>query len=285
MSKATNAGTACPSCGTVSRGKFCAECGAALQGVACASCQAPLTPGAKFCHACGAQAGGAGAVGGTSRARGAAAAAPAPQPRSVLPWAIGIIAVLALVIVVAVQQRDGAPTTMGANTSLGGGAGAVGGNPFEVPAGGGGAVRAPDISSMSPRERADRLYDRVMRLASEGKSDSASFFATMASQAYELLGPLDDDLKYDHGRMSEMAGDLASAQKEADAILANNPDHLLGLILSARVAQLKNDKAGYAKFMKKMAAVEKTERAKSIEEYTRHQGDIDAALQEARTLK
>ena len=247
MSKASNAGTSCPSCGTVSRGKFCAECGAALQGVTCASCQAPLTPGAKFCHSCGAQAGGSGGVG-APRARGAAAAAETPQSRSVLPWAIGIVAVLGLVIVIAVQQRDGAPTTMGANTSLdgSGAAGGAGGaaNPFDIPAGGGGAVRAPDISSMSPRERADRLYDRVMRLASEGKGDSASFFATMASQAYELLGPLDDDLKYDHGRMSEMAGDLATAQKEADAILANNPDHLLGLILSARVAQLKNDKAG-----------------------------------------
>lgn len=272
----------------MSRGKFCAECGAALQGVTCASCQAPITPGAKFCHNCGAQAGRSGGAA-APRARGGAATAEAPPPRSVLPWAIGVLAVLGLVIVIAVQQRDAAPTTMGANTSLDGSGAAGGaggaGNPFAAPAGGSGAIRAPDISSMSPRERADRLYDRVMRLASEGKSDSASFFATMASQAYELLGPLDDDLKYDHGRMSEMAGDLASAQKEADAILANNPDHLLGLILSARVAQLKNDKAGYGKFMKKLVAAEKTERAKSIEEYTRHQGDIDAALQEARTIK
>lgn len=286
MSKASNAGTACPSCGTVSRGKFCAECGAALQGVSCASCQAPLTPGARFCHNCGAAAGAAGGAASTPVAARGRGAAPEPQSRSILPWAVGIIAVLALVIVVAVQQRDAAPTDVGPNVSLGaadGGAAPVA--PFAGGGGGAGAVRAPDISSMSPRERADRLYDRVMRLASEGKSDSASFFATMASQAYEMLGPLDDDLKYDHGRMSEMAGDLATAQKEADAILANNPDHLLGLILNARVAQLKNDKAGYAKFLKKVVAVEKTERAKAIEEYTRHQGDIDAALQEAKSIK
>lgn len=289
MSKASNAGSSCPSCGTVSRGKFCAECGAALLGVSCASCQAPLTPGARFCHNCGAQAGAAGSAaaspaGAGARARASAAAAPATPSRSILPWAVGIVAVLALVIVIAVQQRDAAPTNVGPDVSLGAGGGAGGGAPFAGGAGGAG-VRAPDISSMSPRERADRLYDRVMRLASEGKGDSASFFATMASQAYELLGPLDDDLKYDHGRMSEMAGDLATAQKEADAILANNPDHLLGLILSARVAQLKNDKAGYAKFLKKVVAAEKTERAKSIEEYTRHQGDIDAALQEAKSIK
>ena len=145
-------------------------------------------------------------------------------------------------------------------------------------------MRAPDISSMSPRERADRLYDRVMRLASEGKGDSASFFATMAAQAYELLGPLDNDLKYDYGRMSEMAGNLDEAQKQSAAILASNPDHLLGLILAARVAQLKNDEATRARHFKRLLAVEKTEQAKSIEEYQRHKGDIDAAIEEAKSV-
>lgn len=282
MSKASNAGTTCPSCGTSSRGKFCAECGAALQGVSCANCHAPLTPGARFCHDCGAAAGAASGAPRAAAATGGATHASGAPSRSILPWAVGIVAVLALVIVVAVQQRDVAPSAdASVNVPLDGGAG--GGAPF---AGGGGAgVRAPDISSMSPRERADRLYDRVMRLASEGKGDSASFFATMASQAYELLGTLDDDLKYDHGRMAEMAGDLATAQKEAEAILANNPDHLLGLILSARVAELKNDSATRAKMYKKLLAVEKTEQAKAVEEYTRHKGDIDAAIGEARTLK
>ncbi|ODT05009.1 MAG: hypothetical protein ABS52_02320 [Gemmatimonadetes bacterium SCN 70-22] len=186
-----------------------------------------------------------------------------------------MVAVLALVIAVAVQQRDSsAPAAMGANIPLDGSA------PFA----GAGAMRAPDISSMSPRERADRLYDRVMRLASEGKSDSASFFATMAAQAYELLGPLDNDLKYDFGRMSEMAGNLAEAEKQSAAILESNPDHLLGLILAARVAQLKNDEAARLRFYRKLLAVEKTEQAKSIEEYQRHKGDIDAAIEEAKSL-
>jgi hypothetical protein len=192
---------------------------------------------------------------------------------------LGIAAVLAVVIAVAVQQRGETPTPgIGANVPLDGGAG---GAPFA--GGAGGAMRAPDISSMSPRERADRLYDRVMRLASEGKGDSASFFATMAAQAYEMVGPLDNDLKYDYGRMSEMAGNLPEAQRQADAILADNPDHLLGLILAARVAQLKNDAATEGRMYKKLLAVATVEQAKSIEEYARHQGDIDAALTEARS--
>ncbi|HXI97884.1 MAG TPA: hypothetical protein VNG73_03005, partial [Gemmatimonadaceae bacterium] len=43
-----------------------------------------------------------------------------------------------------------------------------------------GGVRAPDISSLSPQERADRLYNRVMLLATQGKVDSVQFFAPMA---------------------------------------------------------------------------------------------------------
>jgi len=287
MSKASNSGVTCPSCGATSSGKFCSECGAALLGVACSSCDAPLTPGAKFCHNCGAPAGAAGGAS-VARAPSRAANAPgaradAPPPRSVLPWAIGILAILALVIAVAVQQSGGntAAAGMGANVPLDG----SGGAPFAGGAGGGGAMRAPDISSMSPRERADRLYDRVMRLASEGKTDSASFFATMAAQAYEMLGPLDNDLKYDYGRMAEMAGNLPQAKEQADAILASNPDHLLGIILSAQVAQLQNDNATRDKLYKKLLSVEQVEQAKSIEEYTRHKGDIDAAIAEARSVK
>ncbi|HMI56212.1 MAG TPA: hypothetical protein VK494_08500, partial [Gemmatimonadaceae bacterium] len=41
-------------------------------------------------------------------------------------------------------------------------------------------ARAPDISGLTPQERADRLYNRVMLLASQGKIDSVAFFAPMA---------------------------------------------------------------------------------------------------------
>src|SRR5205807_8853859 len=48
----------------------------------------------------------------------------------------------------------------------------------------------PDISQMSPEERATRLYNRVMILHSQGKADSAEFFLPMALQAYAMLPAL-----------------------------------------------------------------------------------------------
>ena len=149
----------------------------------------------------------------------------------------------------------------------------------------GAAGAAPDISSMTPRERADRLYDRMMRMSSENKRDSVAFFAPMALAAYEALGPLDSDLRYDMGRVAEVSGNLDVARAQADSILAQNSDHLLGLILAQRVAQQEGDSKAADRYAARLVAVTPSELKKNLEEYTRHKGDIDVALEEARSKK
>ncbi|HTI44454.1 MAG TPA: hypothetical protein VL693_21650, partial [Vicinamibacterales bacterium] len=54
--------------------------------------------------------------------------------------------------------------------------------PFAGGAGeaGGAGGQPPDISQMSPEERANRLFNRVMILAESGKQDSVQFFMPMA---------------------------------------------------------------------------------------------------------
>jgi hypothetical protein len=142
--------------------------------------------------------------------------------------------------------------------------------------------RAPDISSMSTEERADRLFNRVMLLDSLGKSDSVLFFAPMAIEAYRLLAPLTLDQRYDMGRIAEVAGALPLASAQADTILLENPNHLLGLVLGARTATLSKDAAARRRYETKLLDVEKSEVAKKLPEYSRHQGDIVKALVSAR---
>jgi hypothetical protein len=143
-------------------------------------------------------------------------------------------------------------------------------------------IRAPDISSLSPQERADRLYNRVMLLATQGKLDSVQFFAPMALTSYQLLSPLNADQRYDMGRIGEVAGALPLAKAQADSILRENPNHLLGLILEARLALLAGDTTQLHSYERRLIAAEKGELAKKREEYTRHADDITSALQQAR---
>ena len=145
-----------------------------------------------------------------------------------------------------------------------------------------GGIRAPDISSLSPQERADRLYNRVMLLATEGKIDSVQFFAPMALTSYHMLSPLNADQRYDMGRIGEVAGALPLAKAQADSILRENPNHLLGLILEARLAVLAGDSAQLHAYERRLVAAEKGELAKNRDEYIRHKDDISNALQQAR---
>lgn len=244
----------CAACGAAATGKFCANCGAPLQGATCATCRAPLTPGAGFCHRCGSPAGL-----GSERPSGFGNA---------LPWAVAGIALLAL-IALAAGQRFGRPSVTDAAPPAGMGA---------LPAG----SRAPDISSLSPAERAERLYDRIMGAAERGRVDSVRFFMPMALQAYASLGALSVDQRYDLGRLAEVAGNAPLATAQADTILRQHPQHLLGLVLAARASRLRGDEPGARLYLRQLAGAQRTERAKQLPEYLLHQNDIDQALTEQR---
>lgn len=247
----------CPSCRASASGKYCTECGAPVQGASCPACRASLTPGARFCHRCGTP-------------TGAARATPVPEGPSgvgnALPWAVAAIALLALIALAAGQRFGRAPGSAGMAT------------PTAASLAGGASPRAPDISSMTPVERAERLYDRVMSLAERGRADSVQFFIPMAFQAYEAIGPLTTDQRYDLGRLAEVGGHASIAAAQADTILRTEPRHLLGLLLAARAANLRNDRPAARRYLEQLALAAPAERARQLPEYLLHQTDIDVAL-------
>src|SRR5438309_501913 len=137
-------------------------------------------------------------------------------------------------------------------------------------------IPPPDISQMSPEERATRLYNRVMLLHTQGKADSAEFFLPMALQAYAMLPALDVDARYHIGVLDLSRGDAAGALAQADTIRRAVPTHLFGFMLRARALDLKRDAAGarraYADFLKNEAA----ERTRQRPEYGEHAENLDA---------
>lgn len=252
----------CPSCGASASGRFCSECGAVVREAACGNCGTALSPGAKFCHDCGAPAGSGRAI----TRRPARTREEQPIARNNLPWIAGGLAFVTLAVIFAAQRAGQTPISA----------------PPPPAAGGAGAV---DIASMTPQERASRLFDRIMRLSEEGKRDSVALFASMAVPVFESLGPLDADGRYDFGRIAQVSGNLDLAQAQADSILQQSPTHLLGLILAAAVADARGDNSARAGFERRLLAAESAERARALEEYTRHERDIDAALGAARSRR
>lgn len=157
--QAADSSAICPSCGAAAHGRYCANCGAPLAGATCPSCSADLSPGAKFCHRCGNPAGAA-PLGGSKT--------------NSLPWIVAALAFLALFAMAAgrgFSARRGSTIDGSQNALPQAGLDDRGPQPDDQSAG----VRAPDISSLSPQERADRLYNRVMLLATQGKTDSVQF--------------------------------------------------------------------------------------------------------------
>ncbi|HET7551373.1 MAG TPA: hypothetical protein VFK04_08780 [Gemmatimonadaceae bacterium] len=192
------------------------------------------------------------------------------------------IALLALIALLAGQRFNGARAAQPEAASAS--AGAVG--PAAGGTGGAGVgvapVRAPDISQMSPRERADRLYDRVMRLSEEGKQDSVNLFAQMGISAYQMLPEQDADSRYDMGRIAEVAGAVPLARAQADSILAADPNHLLGLILAISTARATGDSASARSFEAKLLSAQSSELARNLPEYQRHEREIAAAVDAAK---
>ncbi len=124
---------------------------------------------------------------------------------------------------------------------------------------------------MTPREAADRLYNRIMTANEAGDTAQVNFFAPMALQAYANLGgELDADARLHLGLVQLAIGATVPAAAEGDTILQKVPNHLFGWLLKARAAEAQGNaaqaKRAYQAFMKNYDA----ELAKKRPEYQEH---------------
>ncbi len=246
----------------------------------CAACGAQLTPGARFCHRCGQTVGDPVVTPGGSAPASAAASRGASQNQT-LPWAVAAIALLALIALVAGQRFNRKPPANPPVASAAAGSGPFVTDPSsalsaERP------VRAPDISAMSPDERALRLFNRVVSLAEQGKRDSVQFFAPMALMSFQSLPTPTLLQRFELGRIAELADVKEIATAQADTILQSSPTHLLGLTLASTAAKMRGDAKAQTDFDRKLIAAATAERTKNLPEYQVTQIDLDSALARAR---
>ncbi|UCD23843.1 MAG: zinc ribbon domain-containing protein [Gemmatimonadota bacterium] len=241
----------CPKCGKSASGKFCTHCGAPLTEGICAGCNSPLSPGASFCHSCGAAAGSAPAKpGGTTFP---------------LPWAVALGAVVVVVIVLAVRFTSPQPVQTNAVPQ------------GPAPSG------APDISTMTPRQQADRLFDMIMSAAEAGDTGRVAFHTDMAIQAYSMLGELDGDARYHVGLIHIVRGETDEALAEAEALQAAVPDHLLAHLLRGEAARVIGDSASLQNIYREFLSDYDREIAIARPEYEMHRNSIESFLADARS--
>ena len=241
----TDATCFCPTCGSASAGgNFCNTCGAPLTARSCRACEAPLDARARFCHKCGEPVGGV-----------------VPRHSERVAWWVAGIACVAFAGSIAWYVVKDAPTPV---------------TPDMANVGSGGlATQAPDISQMTPRERFDRLFDRVTRATESGDTTQVQQFVPMALGAYAMLDTVDVDARFHAAVLHFTVGDLDAALALADTIQAAAPTHLFAPLLRGSVALAQNDSTlllqSYREFLANYGAEMQARR----EEYLDHQQVID----------
>ena len=105
----------------------------------------------------------------------------------------------------------------------------------------------PDISNMTPKERYDRLYNRVMRAAESGDQATVDRFTPMTVMAYQQLDSVDADARFHMAMLLLHTGQAPGAKAEADSILKFSPGHLFGYMIQGAVARWDKDAAALKK--------------------------------------
>jgi len=141
----------------------------------------------------------------------------------------------------------------------------------------------PDLASMSPREAADRLFNRVMAAGEHGDTAEALRFTPMALQAYNNLGTLDNDARYHVALLHMTADDFKSARVQVDKLRQSVPKHLLGFMLEQQIAERGGKKDDTARAYKAFLSAYAVEIAAGRAEYQDHMNTIESFRKAAQT--
>jgi len=148
-------------------------------------------------------------------------------------------------------------------------------------AGASGPGRAPDISSLSPRERFDRLFNRIMQAAEQGDSVQVAQFTPMALGAYDQLDTRDVDARYHAAVIHLQSGDLGAAAALADTILTESPGHLFGYVIRGTAARIQGNRAAEVGAQREFLTHYQSEMDKKRVEYLEHAPVLQEFKQQA----
>ncbi len=251
----------CTQCGTEASGRFCASCGATLGELNCPGCDAALPKGTRFCTSCGTP----------------AATGPRPSPDTTASpgsaalgwWVAGGLLVILLsaggVFLLSDVGSSGGSANAGQGAALG-------------------PAPQVNLAGMTPREAADRLFDRIMRAVSRGDAEEVVNFLPMAIDAHELARPLDDDGLFHLTLLHRVGLEYQAALDVALEGLERTPTHLLLLSSAADAARELGDPEGAHGYYTLLLASWDAELAEGRPEYREHETLLPFIREEAETF-
>ena len=209
----------------------------------CSSCGAPAS--GRYCSACG-----------RALAPGAAPASAAGVP---VPWVVGagVVALAAFGLLVwggRSPEAAGSPPTAATSATAG---------------------TPPDLSTMTPRERFDRLFNRIMTAAEAGDTAEVARFLPMATMAYAQLDSVNIDARYHMAMLSLQGGDSRAALAQADSIAATAPRHLFPFLIRDAEAARRGDTGGVRSAREGFLAAYEQEIALERLEYAEHRAALE----------
>lgn len=230
----------CPNCGADDQaGSFCSECGAELRR-SCPGCNEPTSPGSRYCAHCGEEIA-AGRSG--SRAH----------------WWIAAAAAIVVVLILLIPER------------------ADRAGPIQMRDPDAGAAMGPGPSGFTgdPRTDADRLFNRVMGAAEDGRQAEVDQFMPMALQAYRMVPALDHDGLFHLAILHETAGQYDLARSTAEEILQDVPRHVLGLGVAGSAAAASGDTGAARDYFRRLLDGYDAEAGAPRPEYIDHRIMVD----------
>ncbi len=218
------------------------------EGSECQTCGATLAADARFCHRCG-----------TPLPDTPARTPSSAKRSSILVYSVAAVSIIgATLAAIAFTYSDRVQPVSPA-----------------MERGGGQRASSIDLSTMTPREAADRLFNRVMSASERGDADEVARFAPMAVAAYARVSSLDLDARYHLGLLSLQLDDLDQVREQIAIMKQSAPRHLLALVLEHDVASRAGDLAAANRAAAEFKAAFNDELAQTRPEYEAHRSAID----------
>jgi hypothetical protein len=133
----------------------------------------------------------------------------------------------------------------------------------------------PDISALTPRERFDRLYERVLTASRSGDEATATRFTPMALAAYAMLDSVDTDARYHAAVLRVHSGDPEAAKAIGDTIVRLDPNHLFGYMALGTSARWRKDQAALREAHRRFLARYEPEMKAARPEYQEHRFSVE----------